>query len=109
GGPRIAVMVLDDKGQADAVERTLLSLERKNRYRNLDIRVLSPVALPGVEGRAEVSSLAGGQEVAALNAAAVSSEAEWLLTVEAGVEFTTSGLLIAALDLLRAPDSCLAV
>src|SRR5690606_6285107 len=44
GGPRIAVMVLDDKGQADAVERTLLSLERKNRYRNLDIRVLSPVA-----------------------------------------------------------------
>lgn len=109
GGPRIAVVVLDGKGEAEAVERTLLSLERKNRYRNLDVRVLSPVALPGVEGRAEVLPLADGQEVAALNAAAVSSTADWLLTVEAGVEFTTSGLLIAALDLLGAPDSCLAV
>ncbi|WP_312909867.1 glycosyltransferase [Stutzerimonas nitrititolerans] len=109
GGPRIAVVVLDGKGEVEAVERTLLSLENKNRYRNLDVRVLSPVALPGVEGRAEVLPLADGQEMAALNAAAVSSTADWLLTVEAGVEFTTSGLLIAALDLLEAPDSCLAV
>ncbi|KRW72745.1 glycosyltransferase [Stutzerimonas nitrititolerans] len=109
GGPRIAVVVLDSKGEVEAIERTLLSLENKNRYRNLDVRVLSPLALPGVEARAEVLPLADGQEVAALNAAAVSSTADWLLTVEAGVEFTTSGLLIAALDLLGAPDSCLAV
>lgn len=109
GGPRIAVVVLDGKGEVEAVERTLLSLENKNRYRNLDVWVLSPVALPGVGGRAEVLLLADGQEVAVLNAAAVSSTADWLLTVEAGVEFTTSGLLIAALDLLGAPDSCLAV
>ena len=108
GGPRIAVVVLDGKGEVEAVERTLLSLENKNRYRNLDVRVLSPVALPG-EGRAVVLPLADGQEVAALNAAVVSSTADWLLTVEAGVEFTTSGMLIAALDLLGAPDSCLAV
>jgi len=109
GGPRIAVVVLDGKGEVEAVERTLLSLENKNRYRNLDVRVLSPLALPSVEGRAEVLPLADGQKVAALNAVAVSSTADWLLTVEAGVEFTTSGLLIAALDLLGAPDSCLAV
>lgn len=109
GGPRIAVVVRDVNGEVEAVERTLLSLENKNRYRNLDVRVLSPLALPGVEGRAEVFPLADGQEVAALNAAAASSEADWLLTVEAGVEFTSSGLLIAALDLLGAPDSCLAV
>lgn len=109
GGPRIAVVVLDGKGEAEAVERTLLSLENKNRYRNLDVRVLSPLALPGVEGRAEVLPLTDGQEATALNAAAVSSMADWLLTVEAGVEFTSSGLLIAALDLLGAPDSCLAV
>lgn len=109
GGPRIAIMLLDGKGEAEAVERTLLSLENKNRYRNLDVRVLSPLALLGVQGRAEVLPLADGQEVAALNAAAASSKADWLLAVEAGVEFTTSGLLIAALDLLGAPDSCLAV
>ncbi|WP_313054992.1 glycosyltransferase [Pseudomonas lopnurensis] len=109
GGPRIAVMVLDGRGEAEAVERTLFSLERKNRYRNLDIRVISPLALPSIEGRAEVLPLANGQEVAALNTAAASCEADWLLVVEAGVEFTISGLLIAALDLLGAPDTCLAV
>lgn len=109
GGPRITIMLLDREGEPEAVERTLLSLGNKNRYRNLDVRVLSPLALPGVEGRAEVLPLADGEEVAALNAAAASSEADWLLAVEAGVEFTTSGLLIAALDLLGAPDSCLAV
>lgn len=109
GGPRIAIILLDGKGGAEAVERTLLSVENKNRYRNLEVRVLSPLALPGVEGRAEVLPLAHGQEVAALNAAAASSEADWLLIVKAGVEFTTSGLLIAALDLLGAPNSCLAV
>lgn len=109
GGPRIAIMLLDSKGEAEAVERTLLSLENKNRYRNLDVRVLSPLALPGLVGRAEVLPLADGEEVAALNAAAASGKADWLLTVEAGVEFTASGLLIAALDLLGAPDSCLAV
>lgn len=108
GGPHIAIMLLDSKGEAQAVERTLLSLENKNRYRNLDINVLSPLELPDVEGRARVIPLTDGLNVAAINTAAVSSEADWLLIVEAGVEFTTSGLLIAALDLLGAPESCLA-
>lgn len=109
GGPRISVVVVDQQGSAEAVERTLLSLEKKNRYRNLDIHVLSPVQLPGAEGRAQVTFLASGSVASALNDRSATSEADWLLVVEAGAEFTISGLLISALDLLGAPDSCAAV
>lgn len=109
GGPRVAVMLLDHKGEAEAVERTLVSLESKNRYHNLEVRVFSPLPLPGLKGRAEVLPLAVGGDVAAINAAAAASAADWLLVAEAGAEFTTSGLLIAALDLLGAPEGCLAV
>nr|WP_237141292.1 glycosyltransferase [Pseudomonas alcaliphila] len=109
GGPRISVMLLDRQGDLAAVERTLLSLEGSNRYHNLDVRVFSPAALPGLSGRAELLPLAAGGEVTALNAAAGSSEADWFLVAEAGSEFTVSGLLIVALDLLAAPQSCQAV
>lgn len=109
GGPRIAVMLLDHKGEAEAVERTLLSLESKNRYHNIEVRVFSPLALPELKGRAELLPLASGEDAAVLNSAAAASAADWLLVVEAGAEFTTSGLLIAALDLLGAPQGCLAV
>ncbi|WP_170800131.1 glycosyltransferase [Stutzerimonas stutzeri] len=107
-GPLIAVVVLDSKGDADAVERTLLSLENKNRYRNLDIQVISS-ASPAVNGRAVVIPLASGDRIGALNTAIASIRAQWVVVAEAGVEFTSSGLLIAALDLLGAPESCLAV
>lgn len=109
GGPRIAVVMVDQQGSAEAVERTLLSLEKKNRYRNLDIHVLSQVQLPGAEGRAQVTFLASGSVASALNDRSATSDADWLLVVEAGTEFTISGLLISALDLLGAPDSCVAV
>lgn len=109
GGPRIALALLDRKGDAEAVERTLISLEKKNRFRNLDIQVLSPALLPGVEGRAQVLPLSGASSASSLNEIAAASQADWLLVVEAGAEFTISGLLIAALDLLGAPESCVAV
>ncbi|WP_411269293.1 glycosyltransferase [Phytopseudomonas dryadis] len=109
GGPRFGIMLLDRQADPQLVERTLASLESRNLYRNLEVRVFSPLALPGLEARCEVLPLVTGQEVAALNGAAASSEADWLLVVEAGVEFTTSGLLITALDLLEAPEDCRAV
>lgn len=109
GGPRIALVLLDQKGDVEAVERTLISLEKKNRFRNLDIQVLSPALLSGVEGRAQVLPLSGASGASSLNEIAAASQADWLLVVEAGAEFTISGLLIAALDLLGAPESCVAV
>lgn len=108
GGPRFAVIVLDYHGNSQDVERTLVSLESKNLYRNLDVRVLSPETLPDLAGRAEVSPLMEGAAAVAINAATAVMPADWLLVVDAGVEFTVSGLLIAALDLLEAPDTFLA-
>ena len=110
GGPRVGVLVLDAQGDSHGVERTLVSLESRNLYRNLDVRVLSPLVLSSLAGRAEVLPLreeAGA--AAAINVAASAMGADWLLIVSAGVEFTASGLLIAALDLVEAPDTCLAV
>ncbi|WP_162960301.1 hypothetical protein, partial [Pseudomonas aeruginosa] len=47
--------------------------------------------------------------VPTINQALARLDTDWLLLVEAGVEFTVSGLLVAALDLLAAPESCQAV
>lgn len=96
GGPRIAVMLLDRVGDPAAVERTLASLQNVNLYRNLDVRVFSP-------------AVEDGALVCRLNLAIADLDSDWLVLVEAGVEFTSSGLLIAALDLIGAPDSCQAV
>lgn len=109
GGPRFAVMVLDHHGDPQSVERTLDSLESKNRYRNLDVRVLSSASLSNLAGRAEVLPLTEAGAAVAINSATVAVEADWLLVVDAGVEFTISGLLIAALELAEAPETCLAV
>lgn len=96
GGPRIAVMLLDRAGEPAAVERTLASLQNVNLYRNLDVRVFTP-------------AVEDGALVGRLNLAIADLDGDWLVLVEAGVEFTSSGLLIAALDLMGAPDSCQAV
>lgn len=109
GGPCIAVMVVNSQGSAEAVERTLLSLEKKNRYRNLDVRVLSLMPLPGIDSRAPVTLFKSADIASALNDLAIASNSDWLLVVEAGAEFSISGLLITALDLLGAPESCVAV
>ena len=101
GGPRIAVMVRDLHSDSAALERTLLSLETINSYRNIEVQVLSarpldlPVPVVGVEPEAAVVQL---------NTALSGIEADWLILVEAGVEFTACGLLIVALELLGAPD-----
>lgn len=109
GGPRLGIMLIDRDGDKEAVERTLNSLEQPNRYRNLEVRVFSPLMSPQPSGPVQWLPLAVGQEPGMLNAAAASSTADWLMLVEAGVEFMPSGLLMAALDLLAAPPACKAV
>ncbi|BAN49745.1 hypothetical protein PCA10_40130 [Metapseudomonas resinovorans NBRC 106553] len=108
GGPSIAVLVFDRLGDAEAVERTVASLETVNLYRKISVQVLStdPAALAGRS--AEPLPAEPGAQVEALNRAAERVSADWLQVVEAGVEFTPSGLLVAALDLIEG-QSCLAV
>ncbi|MCY1332465.1 mycofactocin system glycosyltransferase [compost metagenome] len=109
GGPRIAVMLLDRDGEPASVERTMASLDAVNLYRNFDVRVLSPSASPCTGGKAKVSVIGEEGVVVSLNRTIADVQADWVLLVEAGAEFTPGGMLVSALDLLGAPDSCLAV
>lgn len=107
GGPRIAVMLLDQSGSADAIEHTLANLQEGNLYRNVEIWVLSPLALPDLADKAKVVALdPGGNSAIAINGAIAETRAEWVLLAEAGSDFMPSGLLIAALDLPTLPASC---
>ncbi len=88
GGPQIMVLIADLQRDAAAVAVTLASLSEISLYRNIDVRVLSVTT---------------AELVPAINTAAQASQAPWLLVVKAGSEFTVSGLLMVALELLEAP------
>ncbi|MHA6494558.1 glycosyltransferase [Pseudomonas borbori] len=102
GGPRIAVMVLDQQGDGAAVERTLVSLTQNDLHGSLEVRLLSITAATPATDSIEVISLEQGRQVAAINAALRKVEADWVLLVEAGAEFTPNGLRIVALELIGA-------
>ncbi|WP_260465972.1 glycosyltransferase [Stutzerimonas stutzeri] len=98
GGPSIVIAVLDREGDAAAVERTLASLRQIDLYKNFTVQLLDAQNIQD-----------SGKITNALNSLALHSSAQWILAVDAGVEFTHSGLLVAALDLADAPETCHAV
>lgn len=109
GGPSIGVLLLDRSGDAAAVQRSLVSLEDANLYRNVEVRVLSAAGLTAMPGRRlSVMTLDAEASVHTLNSLIQELSADWCLLVEAGVEFTPSGLLMTALELIGATD-CVAV
>ncbi|HSX71649.1 MAG TPA: glycosyltransferase, partial [Pseudomonas sp.] len=102
-GPRIGVVILDLLGDADAITRTLGSLQEEQQgYRNLQVRALT------VGDFAEDSALLVKIErdgyIEALNLAVAGMDSDWCVLVRAGECFTASGLLIAALELIAAPQ-----
>ncbi|MCU7281541.1 glycosyltransferase [Pseudomonas peradeniyensis] len=104
--PLLDVIILNVEDNCDALQRSLASLA-DNTYIPSRVFVLGGECLE----TADVQWLAvdTSPKVEVINAAIRQSTASWVLLVEAGVEFTDSGLLVAALDLLDAPDDCLAV
>ncbi|WP_312300228.1 glycosyltransferase [Stutzerimonas nitrititolerans] len=102
-GPRIGVLILDLQGDADAITQTLDSLQEEQQgYRNLQVRALT------VGDFADDSSLLvkieHNNHIDVLNQAVFSMDSDWCALVRAGERFTASGLLIAALELVAAPD-----
>jgi len=102
-GPRIGVLILDLQGDADAITQTLDSLQEEQQgYRNLQVRALT------VGDFADDSSLLvkieRNNHIDVLNQAVFSMDSDWCVLVCAGERFTASGLLIAALELVAAPD-----
>lgn len=109
GGPKIALLLVSEEGDLQALERTLGSLASTNLYPNLDVLALLPSTLANEAGGCRRIALRDEGVAATINATLNELSADWLLVAEAGVEFTPSGLLLTALELLNAPDGCLAV
>lgn len=109
GGPKIAVLLLDESGDESALQCSLGSLASVNLYENFETLALVPAAQADESGPCRRIALTDAGLASTLNAVIGALHADWLILVEAGVEFTPSGLLITALELLDAPDECLAV
>ncbi len=97
--PSIAVLVRDH-GDPGALARTLGSLDDL-LYQRIQVCVLGAVE----PRRPNVQWLPADARapLAAINGLLESSPCDWCMLVDAGVEFTASGLLVAALDLAQAP------
>ncbi|NIF15877.1 methyltransferase domain-containing protein [Pantoea sp. Cy-639] len=105
--PRFGVLVLDREGSAERLELTLRSLSPgHNLYRHLDIVALTVLDLPGTTApgdKLHILRIDDESLPAAVDRAVREGGFDWFMLVDAGVEFTASGLLIAALDVAEAP------
>lgn len=109
--PTLGVLVLDRKGDAARLGKTIKSLSLENNlYAALRIVALTPQDVPqtSAEDKLRFLRLDREQPLAGIDQALREGGFDWFMVVEAGCEFTTSGLLIAALDLISAPG-CRAV
>ncbi|MDH0729488.1 glycosyltransferase [Pseudomonas sichuanensis] len=111
GGPVIGIIVLDADGHLDALNASVQSLSRENcLYATLKIIALTAGEAPAtaLQNNLHCLHLTEASLSDQLNQVVQAGEFDWFMLVEAGSEFTASGLLIAALDLLAAPG-CRAV
>lgn len=99
-----AVLVLDGGDQA-ALAITLESLAR-SLYRQVEVYVLGHQA--PVQATARWVHCDPLQPVDAINRCMEQAACDWFAVVQAGTEFASSGLLMTALELGRAPQGCLA-
>ncbi len=105
--PSLAIYVRASGG-TKALEQTLHSLSALNPlYSAKHAFVLGTAPndahdmLPRLQ---YITATNAAEELNAINELAAESGCDWLLVVDAGDEFTPSGLLITALELLNAPD-----
>lgn len=103
GAPRFGVLVLDMNGDAERLERTLSSLSTDNNlYSAVSIVALSTLELPGQTYAADklrILRVDQNTMLRSIELAVHEGPFDWFMLVQAGHEFTRSGLLIAALDL----------
>jgi len=108
GGLRIAIAVLDTLADKESIKKTLVSLQGLHAYGNVEVKVFSTAPTLADVDCVSVP-LVAGEEATALNSMAAASDADWLLVAAAGVEFRAGALTQVALELLGAPDACVAV
>lgn len=104
--PKIGLFVLDQDGDSKRVERTLQSLDSSDAW-HVHVLSASAISLP-VDGSIGLSRLGEESCADALNRVIANSNVDWIMLVQAGDEFTPSGLMIAGLELAANPE-CRAV
>lgn len=111
GGVMLGVLVVDAEGDQDALIATVASLgNERHLYASLKIVALTTLDTPSTSWDEKLHYVPLDERGLAeqVNAAVSSLQADWFMLVKAGSVFTPSGLMVAALDLLAAPD-CRAV
>ncbi|MGA4473046.1 glycosyltransferase [Ectopseudomonas chengduensis] len=104
GGPRFLIVLSDPEGQLGQVMATLRSLEQSSPvFEWVRVVVLSASAErpeSQLADRLVWRTTSPTERVAAINGLIGELEFDWLLLADAGTEFTASGLLMVALELL---------
>ncbi|SCW34038.1 Glycosyl transferase family 2 [Pseudomonas peli] len=104
--PVFGVLILDVEGSNERLVRTVSSLGLEHSlYASVRILALTTALVPqtSAEDKLHFIRFDGRDHIEAINQIIEQSSFDWLMLVNAGDEFTPSGLLIAALDLLGAP------
>ncbi|MFE8644614.1 glycosyltransferase [Sphingomonas sp. NCPPB 2930] len=109
GGPRFLVLVRDIAGDDEKLAATLGSLQfGRHLYERVSVVVLTSDARAAGAATVPTDRIhlvgAGPDGIDAANEMVVRSDADWHMVVDSGVEFSRSGLLMVALEVLQAPD-----
>ncbi|MET0846284.1 MAG: TIGR00180 family glycosyltransferase [Pseudomonas sp.] len=110
GGPKIGIVLLDLEADMFKLQSTFDSLVN-GYYKAFKLVVLTTGDLPAVtrpQDTVHFLKVTANNYVGPLNQAAAELNSDWLLLVQAGDQFTPSGLLRASLELLDA-TGCRAV
>lgn len=110
GGPQIGLLLLDLSNSPDKLQVTLDSLV-EGQFKSFKIVVLTTGELPTAttaHSTLHFVKVTASNYVEKLNLAARQAACDWLMLAEVGDEFTNSGLMVASLELLAAPE-CRAV
>lgn len=111
GGPQLGILVLDLHSDTHKLMATIRSLGlERGLYATVKIVALTTAEVPVTQSEAKLHfvSVRPDNYVAAINEVARTAGFDWLMLVDAGEEFTPSGLMMAALELLDS-DGCRAI
>jgi len=105
GAPHFGILIVDLQGDHAALARTLSSLDSaRNNYERLQALVLTSAEKVVSSASRQVLTVRPDEWITRLNELLAASSFDWCLLLRAGDELTPSGLMMAGLELLTAPD-----
>jgi GT2 family glycosyltransferase len=111
GGPGMGILILDLSGDTQLLMKTIRSLSlEQSLYASLKIVALTTADTPQTSPDAKLHfiSVRPDNYIAKVNEVARTADFGWMMLVDAGVEFTVSGLMMVALELANS-EGCRAV